>query len=212
YRRLVRRRKKTKGGKRMNEIERIERFERTTALLDGHFLLTSGLHAIKYIAKRRLYTHPLLVSELCREIAEHFQGDNIEAVVSPAVGGVALSQWVATHLTGLSGRTVLSVFAEKIGDSKVFGFSEGCGEFLTGQRVLIVDDILTTGGSIEAVIKAVMDAGGIPIGVAVLWLRSEEPSLGLPFFALIGKKFSNYKPGPETCPGCAKNIPFYRLK
>lgn len=197
----------------MNEEERIKRFEDTTALLSGHFILSSGLHADKYIAKRRLYTSPLKVSDLCREIALAFKDAKAEAVVSPAVGGVALSQWVAYHLTVQSGysRHILAVFAEKIGhDQKEFGFSERCGEFLAGKRVLVVDDILTTGGSIEAVIGAVKNSGGIIMGAGVLWLRGEEPDLGIPFSALIRKTFPTWR--PDECPLCARNVPFDKLK
>ena len=194
----------------MNESERIALFEQTSALLSGHFLLTSGLHADKYIAKRRLYTHPLKVSALCREIAERFQYQEVEAVVSPAVGGVALSQWVAAHLTELTDCEVLAVFAEKIGDDKKdFGFSEGCGEFLAGKRVLIVDDILTTGGSIDAVRNAVTSAGGTVMGASVLWLRSAV-KIDIPFFALIEKTFPTLV--SAVCPQCVQSTPFDKLK
>ena len=195
----------------MDQEGRIGLFEQTTALLSGHFILTSGLHAQNYVAKRRLYTHPFKVSSLCREIAERFKDEGVEAVVSPAVGGVALSQWVAYHLTELTGRFVFAVFAEKVGDKKEFSFSEGCGDFLVGKRVLVVDDVLTSGGSIDAVRKAVTDAGGIVIGVGVLWLRGEgKVEMDVPFFALITKTFPAWK--PEDCPLCAKNIPFTKLK
>ena len=196
----------------MNETKRIELFEQTTALLSGHFVLASGLHADKYVAKRRFYTHPLKVSRLCREIAERFKDDNVEAVVSPAVGGVALSQWVVYHLTELTGREVLAVFAEKVGESKKeFGFSEGCGDFLAGKRVLITDDILTTGGSIDAVRKAATDAGGVVIGVGILWLRAKEKvEMDIPFFALINKTFPVWT--PAECPLCARNVPLDKLK
>lgn len=197
----------------MNEAERIKRFEDTTALLSGHFVLSSGLHADKYIAKRRLYTSPEKVSDLCRETAFIFKDAKAEVVVSPAVGGVALSQWVAYHLTLQSGysRNILAVFAEKTGhDQKEFGFSEGCGEFIANKRVLVVDDILTTGGSIEAVIRAVKGLGGVAIGAGVLWLRGDEPNLDIPFSALIKKTFPVWK--PEDCPLCMRDVPFNKLK
>lgn len=196
----------------MNEAERIGLFEQTTALLSGHFRLTSGLHADKCVAKRRLYTHPLKVSRLCQKIAERFENDNVEVVVSPAVGGVALSQWVAYHLTELAGREVLAVFAEKVGESKKeFGFLEGCGDFLVGKRVLITDDILTTGGSIDAVRKAVTDRGGIVIGVGILWSRAKEKvEMDIPFFALVSKTLPVWT--PEECPLCVQNIPLEKLK
>ncbi|MFH1780550.1 MAG: phosphoribosyltransferase family protein [Candidatus Nealsonbacteria bacterium] len=194
----------------MNQEARIMIFKETTALLSGHFSLTSGLHTPNYVAKRRLYTRPLKVSGLCYEVAEHFKHDNVEVVVSPAVGGVALSQWVAAHLTDLTGREVLAVFADKVGDKKEFTFSEGCGEFLVGKRVLVVDDVLTTGGSIEAVYKVVQDVGGILMGASVLWLRGKMEIIDVPFFALITKNFPTFK--PEECPLCANHIPFDKLK
>jgi len=195
----------------MNETERIKLFEEATALLSGHFLLASGLHADKYVAKRRLYVYPLKVKRLCQEIAEYFKDSNVEAVVSPAVGGVALSQWVAFSLAELTGREVLAVFAEKVGDKKEFGFSEGCGDFLADKRTLIVDDVLTTGGSIDAVRKAVTEARGVVIAVGILWLRAKEKAeMDVPFFSLIVKAFPAWKPG--ECPLCVQNIPFNQLK
>ncbi len=199
----------------MNQNERIKLFEETTALLTGHFILTSGLHAKNYVAKRRLYTRPLKVGALCLEIAEHFMDADVEAVASPAVGGVALSQWVAYHLTRLLGRDIIADFCEKVevpgGTTKAFGFSEGCGEFLADKRVLVVDDVLTTGGSLDGARQAVVNAKGNVIGAGVLWLRTEgKTEMDIPFFPLITKAFPAW--APKDCQLCAENVPFTKLK
>lgn len=195
----------------MDQEGRIGLFEQTTALLSGHFVLTSGRHADRYVAKRRLYSSPFRVNKLCFEIANHSYNEEAEAVVSPAVGGVALSQWVAFHLSDLLDREIPAVFVEK--DEKnpgEFKFSEGCGDFITGKRVLLVDDVLTTGGSIEAARRAIVKAGGTVIAVSVLWQRCENIELDVPFYALIHKVFPTW--APEECPLCAKGVPFNKLK
>ncbi|OGZ20409.1 MAG: hypothetical protein A2654_00525 [Candidatus Nealsonbacteria bacterium RIFCSPHIGHO2_01_FULL_43_31] len=193
----------------MNQEERIELFRQTTAFLSGHFLLHSGLHADKYVAKRRLYSSPRKVKELCLEITKHFRDLEVQAVASPAVGGVALSQWVGIHFADLLGREVPAVFVEKDEDNpREFKFSEGCGDFIVGKKTLLVDDVLTTGGSIEAARRAIIKAGGTVIAVAVLWQRCEKIELDVPFYALIHKVFPSWAP-PE-CPLCAKNIPLIK--
>jgi len=121
------------------------------ALMDGHFLLSSGRHSPAYVEKFRLLQHPEQTERLCRLIADRFRDDGPELVAGPTTGGVILSYEVA-RLLGLRG-----IFAEKAAGGRAFqrGF-----EVRPGERTLIVDDVLTTGGSIRDVIEAVRRAGG----------------------------------------------------
>src|SRR3989304_3005059 len=129
------------------------------ARIDGHFPLPPGRHSPVYVEKFRLLERPEATDRLCRLIADRFRDDRPQLVAGPTTGGVILSYEVA-RLLGLRG-----IFAEKAAGGRAFqrGF-----EVRPGERTLIVDDVLTTGGSIRDVIEAVRRAGGEPIGVGGL--------------------------------------------
>lgn len=167
------------------------------AVLDGHFLLTSGRHSPLYVEKFRLLEHPPYTERLCRLIADHFRPQGVQLVAAPTTGGIVLSYEVARQL-GVRG-----IFAEKEGEGRRFGR----GFRLTaGERTLVVDDVLTTGGSIRDVIDAVRREGGEPIGVGVLVDRSGgRADFGLPFFACVALDLPTYS--PDDCPLCAQNVP-----
>jgi orotate phosphoribosyltransferase len=167
------------------------------ALMDGHFLLSSGRHSPIYVEKFRLLERPEATERLCRLIADRFRDDGPELIAGPTTGGVILSYEVA-RLLGLRG-----IFAEKADGGRAFqrGF-----EVRAGERVLIVDDVLTTGGSIREVIEAVRRAGGEPIGVGVLVDRSGgRTEFGLPFFACVELDLTTYEAG--ACPLCDDGVP-----
>ena len=165
--------------------------------MDGHFLLSSGRHSPAYVEKFRLLQHPQQTERLCRLIADRFRDDRPELVAGPTTGGVILSYEVA-RLMGLRG-----IFAEKTDGGRAFqrGF-----QIRPGERTLIVDDVLTTGGSIREVIEAVGRAGGEAIGVGVLVDRSGgRTEFGLPFFACLELDLPAYKEG--ACPLCEAGVP-----
>ena len=167
------------------------------ALMDGHFLLSSGRHSPAYVEKFRLLQHPPHTERLCRLIADRFRDDEPELVAGPTTGGVILSYEVA-RLLGLRG-----IFAEEADGGRAFqrGF-----EVRPGERTLIVDDVLTTGGSIREVIEAVRRAGGRPIGVGVLVDRSGgRTDFGLPFFACLELDLPAYE--ADACPLCDDAVP-----
>ena len=172
------------------------------ALMDGHFLLASGRHSPACVEKFRLLQHPEQTERLCRLIADRFRDERPELVAGPTTGGVILSYEVA-RLLGLRG-----IFAEKAAGGRAFqrGF-----EVRPGERTLIVDDVLTTGGSIREVIEAVRRAGGEPIGVGVLVDRSggrtgfPDGRGGLAFFACLELDLATYEEG--ACPLCDENVP-----
>jgi len=183
----------------MDNIEEI--FEKSGAILKGHFLLASGLHSPVYWEKFRVLQFPNYTEQLCRMITTHFLKQKIQVVAGPTTGGIILAFEVARQLE------VRGIFAEKEGATgRAFrrGFSINPGE-----RVLIVDDILTTGGSIREVMTAVTNQGGIVVGVGVLVNRSEQKvDFGVPFFSCHRAITTTYT--PENCPLCAAQVPLVK--
>lgn len=167
------------------------------ALLEGHFELRSGRHSGQYVEKFRLLEKPDIAAELCRALADVFRADGIERVAGPALGGVIIAYEVARELG------VPCAFAERVEDRLEFrrGFA-----FTPGERVLVVEDIVTTGGSAKQVVDAVRAAGADPVGVAVLVNRSGQPlHLGTPAIALLELDIPTFE--PENCPLCRQGIP-----
>ena len=168
------------------------------AIMDGHFLLTSGLHSPHYVEKFNVLQHPAYTAQLCAAMAEKFKDAQIETVVGPVTGGILLA-----HETGKSLGT-RAIFTERVDGKMTFrrGFS-----LHKGERVLIVEDIVTTGGSIKEVIEVVKAAGAVPVAVSMLVDRSGgKADFGdVPAAALLTMDVETY--APESCPLCAKGIP-----
>ena len=177
-----------------------ELFARSGALLDGHFLLKSGRHAARYLEKFLVLQHPALGSELCRRFAEALGPHRPTLVVGPTTGGVLLSFETARQLDG----GVRAAFAEPV---------DGGGRALrrgwpvaSDDRVVLVDDILTTGASLVETLEAVRAAGVEPLAAAVIVDRSTEPvELGFPLHALGRLEIPSWS--PDECPLCADRIP-----
>ena len=187
-----------RGVRLINSAEEI--FQKSGAILEGHFLLTSGLHSPVYWEKFQVLQYPNYTEQLCRLITAHFQNQQIQVVAGPTTGGIILAFEVAKQL-GVRG-----IFAEKEADQRAFrrGFAISPGE-----RVLIVDDILTTGKSIYEVMAAVAESKGIVIGIGVLVDRSEQPlEFGVPLFSCHRTVTQTYT--PEDCPLCAAQIPLVK--
>lgn len=167
-------------------------------MLEGHFQLSSGKHSGLYVEKFRLLERPPQTDALCAMIADWAKGLGPQVVAGPTTGGLIVSYEVARHL-GLR-----SIFAEKAADGgRAFerGFTIAAGE-----RVLIVDDVLTTGGSVRDVIEAVRALGGEPVGIGVVIDRSGgKVDFGLPLFACLKLDLPAYEQG--ACPLCDKGIP-----
>jgi len=178
-----------------------EIFKKAGAILEGHFLLTSGFHSPIYWEKFRVLQFPKYTSQLCRLISEYFKKERVEVVAGPTTGGIILAYEVAGQL-GLR-----SIFAEKEdADHRIFkrGFSVKPGE-----RVLIVDDILTTGKSIREVLLLVKEHHAEAIGIGVLVNRAEqEHDFGIPLFSCLRSITPTYK--PQDCPLCATGLPIVK--
>lgn len=149
----------------MNNDEALAIFKESGALLEGHFLLASGFHSAVYLEKFQVLQHPRHVERLCAEIARRFAGEKIDVVMGPTTGGVLLAYDVARHLG------TRALYAER-GDDGVGRVLRRGFSLTPGERVLVVDDILTTGGSVRDTINIVTDSGAKLVGVAVLADRS----------------------------------------
>src|SRR5947208_2117000 len=148
----------------MNDPEIMQMFADVGAIVrDSHFVYSSGRHSSVYINKDALYLHSNVISTLCQLMAQPYNADEVDVVVGPVLGGIVLSQWVAYYLNSrrASGET-LALYAEKEGDGpdKQFLFRRGYDRYIPGKNVLVVEDVLTTGGSARQVIELVrMHAG-----------------------------------------------------
>ena len=170
------------------------------AVLSGHFQYASGRHGDTYIEKFRLLEKPNVTEALCRQLADHFRPLQPDLVVGPTTGGILLAHETAKHL----GESVRAYFAER---------SDGGGRYLGrgftiehGQTVLVVDDVLTTGGSVRETLEAVEAAGGKPIGVGLIVDRTNgATSFGeLETFACLAIDVASYE--PEQCQLCEDGV------
>ncbi len=182
----------------MTEKEVEDLLIETSAIMEGHFLLTSGLHSPRYVEKFNVLQKPVYTEKLCKAMAEKFKDANIETVVGPVTGGILLA-----HETGKALGT-RAIFTERENGKMTFrrGFT-----LHEGERVLIVEDIVTTGGSIREVIDVVKAHGGIPVAVSMLVDRSGgKATFGdVPSTALLHMDVQTYK--PEECPLCKVGTP-----
>lgn len=175
------------GKKKMNEI-----LEKTGVLQTGHFLLTSGKHSNKYMQCAKIFQHPDISAELSKGLAEKYDGYDIDIVIGPAVGGIILAYEVARQLE------VRALFAERENGKMTLrrGF-----EIKAGSRVLVVEDVITTGGSVKEVIDLVRAVGGEVVGVASVVDRSGGKALfDVPFKSAMKIEIDTYE--PEECPMC----------
>lgn len=199
----------------MNDAEVLQVLQDVGAFRTGHFVFTSGLHADTYINKDAIYPHVREVSQLCAEMAKRFEKDNIEAVLGPAVGAIILSTWTAYHLSNLSGREIWGVYADKdpsTGSGQAgtgFVIRRGYDRLIAGKRVLIVEDLTTTGGSIKKVVEAARDAGAEVAGAVAICNRGEvgKAEVGDPprFESLVTLDLDQWP--ADKCELCARDIP-----
>lgn len=174
---------------------------------DGHFVYASGRHGAVYVNKDAVYTRPAITETLCLHLAFGFSHEVVDVVAGPVIGGVILSQWTARHLANW-GRSndARAVFAERQG--KGFRFKRGYDKVVAGKRVLVVEDVLTTGGSAKRVAAAVRRAGGNVIGLAAIVNRGgvAAGALGVPrLHALADLPLASW--AEDECPLCAGGVP-----
>ncbi|HET8569483.1 MAG TPA: orotate phosphoribosyltransferase [Candidatus Limnocylindria bacterium] len=183
-------------GIRADDVEAI--FRRAGALLDGHFVLASGKHADRYLEKFQVLQWPRETERLCAALAERARALDPETVAGPTTGGVILAHELARQLDARA------VYAERGDDGTGRVFRRGF-HLAPGERVYVVDDILSTGGSVQETIAAVRAAGAAVVGAGVLVDRSGAATADVPLHALWRLTLPAYD--PRDCPLCAGGIP-----
>ena len=181
----------------MNEKEILSLFSEKCALLAGHFKLSSGLHSRNYLQCALILQYPDIAEKLAKEIAKKFAKEKIDLVIGPALGGITLAYEIARALK------VRGLFTERQEGAMVLrrGFA-----IQPGERALVAEDVITTGGSTKEVIGVVRNSGGIVVGVASIIDRSSEPvDFGVGFVPLAKIKVETYQ--EKDCPLCKANIP-----
>jgi orotate phosphoribosyltransferase len=175
----------------------LDRFRRVGALLDGHFRLTSGLHSPGYLQCALVLQHPADAEACGTALGDRVRSLGAATVLSPALGGIVIGQEVARALG------IRAIFAERQDGALTLrrGFSLSAGE-----RVLVVEDVVTTGGSTRETIEVARAAGALVVGAAAIIDRSGGQSqVEVPFVALATLALPTYP--PDTCPLCATGTP-----
>jgi orotate phosphoribosyltransferase len=184
----------------MTESEILQIFRENSALLEGHFILSSGLHSDRYIQCALVLQYPRIAEHLCSELAGKLRYLGASVVAAPALGGVIVGHEVARALG------VRALFTERAAAgggamSLRRGFS-----FFPGEPVLVVEDVITTGGSTRETMACVKEGGGNVVGVGALIDRSGgAANLGVPKAALFTLAVRNFD--PADCPLCESRIP-----
>ncbi len=194
-----------------NEV--LELLKKSNALItSGHFVYTSGRHGSAYINKDALYPHTEYASRIGELFAQKNKGLSIDIVAAPALGGIILSQWTAYHLSQLKNKEILGVYTEKTHDKNQV-FTRGYDALIKGKKVLVIEDLTTTGGSVKKVAKSVYAAGGKVVAVSVMVNRDpilvNSESIGAPFSSLAVLEIKSYM--DNECPLCKNKIPINTL-
>src|SRR3972149_3568106 len=192
----------------MDEEDIIEDIKNLDALLEGHFVFTSGRHGNAYVNKDLISTEPPLLADLAEESYEQIKDlvdqGQIQVVACAAVGAIPFAVLLARRCV------VLFAYAEPFkgelseGLGPVFAFYRGFDQVVRGKKVLVAEDIITPGGTVEAVKKAVEELGGEVVGISCIWLRGEN-TFTVPLEALVTKQFPSWS--AQECLPCRNGIP-----
>jgi orotate phosphoribosyltransferase len=179
----------------MKKEEALHILRETGVMLEGHFLLTSGRHSDRYMQCARLFQYPDMSERIAKELAVRFEG--VSLVAGPAIGGIILAYEVARQLN------VPNIFAER--ENGVMTLRRGFS-VPEHARVLVVEDVVTTGGSVREVIELIRSCGAEVAGVGCVVDRSNgKVDFGVPFEAVLSMEITSYE--PEDCPMCAAGTP-----
>ncbi|MGH7245722.1 MAG: orotate phosphoribosyltransferase [Candidatus Levyibacteriota bacterium] len=177
-------------------------------ITDSHFVYTSGKHGDAYINKDALYPHTEKAARIGELFAQKYKDTDVSVVAAPALGGIILSQWTAYHLTKLKGKEVLGVYTEKTPEKNQI-FTRGYDKLVEGKNVLVIEDLVTTGGSVKKVVDSVRAVGGNVTDVCVMVNRNPDAvntdSIGAPFASLAEISLNVYE--EAVCPLCKENVP-----
>ncbi len=184
----------------MTRDEIIDILKEAEVLLEGHFLLTSGRHSAKYLQCAKIFRNTKYAEPLCKELADKYKDKGVEIVIGPAMGAVQMAYEVSRHLK------CENFFTERE-DGKMTlrrGFS-----IKEGQKVLLVEDVVTTGGSIKEVLELVKGMGADVVGIGCIVDRTGgKIDFGVPFDAVLSMEVESYE--RENCPICQKDVPLVK--
>src|SRR5690606_26126777 len=190
--------RKSREGSELSGNDVMETLLASGAVLKGHFLLTSGQHSDMYVEKFRLLERPDLTEPVIRELADRFRNADVEVVLGPAVGGIIVAYEVARQLG------VRAIFAERQWGHLTLrrGF-----QLRPGERCLVVEDVVTTGGSVREALAVARRHGADIVGVALLADRSGGQALdfGVPVEYLVSLEVPHWE--PDQCPLCRDGVP-----
>jgi orotate phosphoribosyltransferase len=181
----------------MTESEVLDLFRHSGALLEGHFRLSSGLHSDRYLQSALVLQHPDFAEQLGRALAARLEHLQPTAILSPALGGIVIGQEVGRAMQ------IRALFAERQDGALSLrrGFT-----LSPSDRVVVVEDVITTGGSTRETVAVAEAAGAHVMGVAAIIDRGSDPGrLDMPLQALVRMEVPAYP--PESCPLCAKGVP-----
>ncbi len=184
----------------LTKEQAIEIFTKSKALLNGHFRLTSGRHSGQYMQCAQVLQYPEYASQLCSDLAERFAGIKVDTVIGPALGGILVAYEVGRAMG------VRTIFTER--EQGVMSLRRGF-VIEPGERVLVVEDVVTTGGSVKEVIDVVRRTGAEVVGVGVLVDRSNgKVDFGVKTEAVLPMEIQSYD--PEACPLCREGLPLVK--
>ncbi len=184
----------------MTKDEMIAMLKEAGVLLEGHFLLTSGRHSDKYMQCAKIFQNAKYSVPLCAELVEQYKNDAVEVVIGPAIGAIQMSYEVGKQLG------VKNIFAERENGEMTLrrGFT-----IEKGQRVLIVEDVVTTGGSVREVMDLVRACGGEIVGVGSIVDRTGgKIDFGVPYRSAFSMDITSYE--AEECPICKTGAPLVK--
>jgi len=190
----------------LNKKEVMAIFKEKRALLEGHFELSSGLHSAKYLQAALVLQYPWLATRLCASLAQFFRNKGVQVVISPALGGIVVGQKIAEALEARA------IFAEK--DKGKFTLRRGF-RINPEEKVLVVEDVITTGGSVKEIIKVVEESKGEVVGAGCLINRScnkiafiTKRKIKIQPKSLLSLKIKTYS--QARCPLCKKEVSLIR--
>ena len=186
------------GGEHVTGEEVLQIFRDTRALLDGHFVLRSGLHSRQYFQCAMVLQHPRIAEQLCGNLALKLKNGGAQVVISPALGGLFVGYEVARALD------LRHVFVEKNSAGKLE--LRRSFQVARGERVLVVEDVVTKGGRVRETLDIVQALGGEVVGVGALVDRSAgKVDIGVPLESLLRLSIDTFD--PATCPLCQAGAP-----
>jgi len=176
----------------LSDKEVLDIFKSTGALLEGHFLLTSGRHSNQYFQCAKVLQYPNYTAQICSLIVDHFKDFKIDTIVAPAMGGMIVGYEVGRQLNKKS------IFTER--ENKEMTLRRGFS-LSKGEKVLVCEDVITTGGSVKEVIEIVKRSGAEVVGIASIVDRSNgKVDFGFPLFSALKLDVVSFE--PDQCPLC----------